>query len=231
MRFSDGLGWEGWADFNPTEVHKQYGLAFKTPKYRDGNLKDMVKVFLELYKPSDESVSEPLDFFFVPQERLLSPRHLAQAQAASSNSGFPAINGGGAVKDFKDLRIKQEMGEHQSWSQARWATFVRDYSFSYFITCGTFIVKLQFQISRIPRGFGSNGYISSSTQPGPALNIQQGSNGFHNNSGVSYNNNMSHHQQQQQQGHGGFVNNMTRMQHPAQSRNIMKEHVNICSHT
>ena len=127
MRFSDGLGWEGWADFNPTEVHKQYGLAFKTPKYRDGNLKDMVKVFLELYKPSDESVSEPLDFFFVPQERLLSPRHLAQAQAASSNSGFPAINGGGAVKDFKDLRIKQEMGEHQSWSQARWATFVRDY--------------------------------------------------------------------------------------------------------
>ena len=122
VRFSDGLGWEGWADFNPAEVHKQYGVAFKTPKYRDGNLKDMVKVFLELYKPSDESVSEPLDFFFVPQERLLSPRQLAQGQAASTNSGFPAMNGGAGVKDFKDLRIKQEMGEHQNWSQARWAT-------------------------------------------------------------------------------------------------------------
>ena len=80
VKFSDGLGWEGWADFNPAEVHKQYGVAFKTPKYRDGNLKDMVKVFLELYKPSDESVSEPLDFFFVPQERILSPRQLAQAR-------------------------------------------------------------------------------------------------------------------------------------------------------
>ena len=119
VRFSDGLGWEGWADFNPAEVHKQYGVAFKTPKYRDGNLKDMVKVFLELYKPSDESVSEPLDFYFVPQERILSPRQLAQAaQGAGVKSGFPAMNGG-AVKDFKDLRIKQEMVE-QSWSQARW---------------------------------------------------------------------------------------------------------------
>ena len=71
------------------------------------------------------------------------------------------------------------------------------------------------------RGYGSNGYVSGSAQPGPALNIQQGSNGYHNNTGVSYNN-MSHHpQQQQQQGHGGFVTNMPRMQHPAQSRNII----------
>ena len=126
VRFSDGLGWEGWADFNPAEVHKQYGVAFKTPKYRDGNLKDMVKVFLELYKPSDESVSEPMDFFFVPQERILSPRQLAQG-ASQVKSGFPAINGGGArngsmeVKDFKDLRIKQEMADQQNWSQTRWA--------------------------------------------------------------------------------------------------------------
>ena len=70
-------------------------------------------------------------------------------------------------------------------------------------------------------GYGNNCYVSSSTQPGRALNIQPGSNGFHNNNGVSYNN--ISHQQQQQQGHGGFVNNMARMQHPAQSRNIMKE--------
>lgn len=183
VRFSDGLGWEGWADFNPAEVHKQYGVAFKTPKYRDGNLKDMVKVFLELYKPSDESVSEPMDFFFVPQERILSPRQLAQG-ASQVKSGFPAINGGGArngsmeVKDFKDLRIKQEMADQQNWSQ-----------------------------TRVSRGY--NGYVSSSAQSGPALNIQQGSNNFHNN----YNNIQ---QQQQQQQHGGFVNNMTRMQHPAQ---------------
>ena len=126
VRFSDGLGWEGWAEFNPAEVHKQYGIAFKTPKYRDGNIKDMVKVFLELYKPSDESVSEPLDFFFVPHERLLPPgqsSHLGRGVPANIKPGFPAMNGGGggggAVKDFKDLRIKQEMAE-QSWSQTRW---------------------------------------------------------------------------------------------------------------
>ena len=70
---------------------------------------------------------------------------------------------------------------------------------------------LTLNIYRVSRGY--NGYVSSSAQPGPALNIQQGSNNFHN----SYNNIQ---QQQQQQQHGGFVNNMTRMQHPAQQSRI-----------
>lgn len=70
------------------------------------------------------------------------------------------------------------------------------------------------------RGYGSNGYVSGSGQPGQALNIQQGSNCYHNNTGVSYNN-MSH--PQQQQGHGGFVTNMPRMQHPAQNYSVMPD--------
>ena len=74
------------------------------------------------------------------------------------------------------------------------------------------------------RGYGSNGYVSGSGQPGQALNIQQGSNCYHNNTGVSYNN-MSH--PQQQQGHGGFVTNIARMQHPAQSRNIIPHYPSL----
>ena len=77
VRFSDGAGWEGWADFLPSDVHKQYGIAMKTPKYRDGNIKEKTKVFLELYKPSDESVSEPQDFFFLPPLSLLGPAQVA----------------------------------------------------------------------------------------------------------------------------------------------------------
>ena len=77
VRFSDGAGWEGWADFLPSDVHKQYGIAMKTPKYRDGNIKEKTKVFLELYKPSDESVSEPQDFFFLPPLSLLGQAQVA----------------------------------------------------------------------------------------------------------------------------------------------------------
>ena len=77
VRFSDGAGWEGWADFLPSDVHKQYGIAMKTPKYRDGNIKEKTKVFLELYKPSDESVSEPQDFFFLPPLSLLGQAPVA----------------------------------------------------------------------------------------------------------------------------------------------------------
>ena len=69
---------------------------------------------------------------------------------------------------------------------------------------------LKLTIYRVSRGY--NGFnVSGSGQAGPALNIQQGSNNFHNN----YNN-----IQQQQQQHGGFVNNMARMQHPAQQSRI-----------
>ena len=69
VRFYDpASSWEAWGDFNASEVHKQYAIAFKTPKYGDGLSKDKTKVFVELVKPSDESTSEPQEFFYFPSE-------------------------------------------------------------------------------------------------------------------------------------------------------------------
>jgi len=34
VRFYDEAGWEAYANFSPSEVHKQYAISFKTPKYR-----------------------------------------------------------------------------------------------------------------------------------------------------------------------------------------------------
>ena len=28
------LVWEGFGDFQPSDVHKQYGICFRTPRYR-----------------------------------------------------------------------------------------------------------------------------------------------------------------------------------------------------
>lgn len=113
VRFSDSHGWEGWGDFNPSDIHKQYGIALKTPKYRDGNIKEKTKVFLELYKPSDETVSEPHDFYFSPFEGT----HINHSTIKSSKQ-YPAYNGGAATpghyKDIKEINIKQETSD-PSW--------------------------------------------------------------------------------------------------------------------
>merc|ERR1712170_149279 len=101
VKFSDNNGWEGWGDFQPSDVHKQYGIALKTPKYRDGNVKEKTKVSLTLFKPSDESESEPQDFYYIPHE----------------STPFPVITSGHNIKQNynnynNDIKIKQEGADH-----------------------------------------------------------------------------------------------------------------------
>ncbi|KAK9883828.1 hypothetical protein WA026_002025 [Henosepilachna vigintioctopunctata] len=63
----DGLVvWEGYADFQPSQVHKQVGIAFKPPRYRNQEVTNTVKVFLHLKRPSDGVTSEPLPFQYLP---------------------------------------------------------------------------------------------------------------------------------------------------------------------
>ena len=60
--------WEEWGDFQASDVHKQYAITIKTPRYYDQNISEKKRVFLELVKPSDDSRSDPQEFFFVPLE-------------------------------------------------------------------------------------------------------------------------------------------------------------------
>ena len=69
VRFSDPVSsWEAWGEFNASEVHKQYAISLKTPQYEDGHLKEKTRVFVELVKPSDDSTSEPQEFFYGPSD-------------------------------------------------------------------------------------------------------------------------------------------------------------------
>ena len=68
VRFYDSYAWEAWGEFNPSEVHKQYAISMKTPRYKDVNIKEKTKVFVELVKPTDESTSEPQDFYYLPTD-------------------------------------------------------------------------------------------------------------------------------------------------------------------
>uniref|UniRef100_A0A3Q2Q1X3 V-rel avian reticuloendotheliosis viral oncogene homolog A n=2 Tax=Fundulus heteroclitus TaxID=8078 RepID=A0A3Q2Q1X3_FUNHE len=60
--------WEGKGTFSQADVHRQVAIVFRTPPYRDTNLSEPVKVKMQLRRPSDREVSEPMDFQFLPAD-------------------------------------------------------------------------------------------------------------------------------------------------------------------
>ncbi|XP_020287946.1 embryonic polarity protein dorsal-like [Pseudomyrmex gracilis] len=60
------LVWEGYGDFQPTHVHKQTAIAFRTPGYRTQQVEQPVQVHIQLRRPSDGITSEPLPFQMLP---------------------------------------------------------------------------------------------------------------------------------------------------------------------
>lgn len=47
------------------DVHHQYAIVFKTPPYRDVDIKSPVKVYIQLERPSDSARSEPKEFTYI----------------------------------------------------------------------------------------------------------------------------------------------------------------------
>ncbi|KAM4611935.1 transcription factor p65 isoform 2-T2 [Polymixia lowei] len=60
--------WEGKGSFSQADVHRQVAIVFRTPPYRDTNLTEPVRVKMQLRRPSDREVSEPMDFQFLPSD-------------------------------------------------------------------------------------------------------------------------------------------------------------------
>jgi len=122
VRFYDpSNNWEGWGEFNASEVHKQYAISLKTPKYGDGLITEKRKVFVELVKPSDDSTSEPQEFFYCPTESGVTPVVSQPMSKDSEKTPFKNLyNGGNCVTEVKKekLRIKQENIE-TGWSSAK----------------------------------------------------------------------------------------------------------------
>ncbi|XP_014210238.2 dorsal-related immunity factor Dif-like [Copidosoma floridanum] len=62
----DHILWEALGDFQPTQVHKQVAISFRTPSYRTQQVDQPVQVFIQLRRPSDNATSEPLPFQLLP---------------------------------------------------------------------------------------------------------------------------------------------------------------------
>ncbi|XP_076849200.1 transcription factor p65 [Brachyhypopomus gauderio] len=70
--------WEGKGSFSQADVHRQVAIVFRTPAYCDPNLTEPVRVRMQLRRPSDREVSEPVDFQYLPcdpdEYRLMEKR-------------------------------------------------------------------------------------------------------------------------------------------------------------
>ncbi|MCJ8749030.1 hypothetical protein PDJAM_G00171490 [Pangasius djambal] len=70
--------WESKGSFSQADVHRQVAIVFRTPPYCDTNLTEPVRVKMQLRRPSDREVSEPMDFQYLPADpdeyRLMEKR-------------------------------------------------------------------------------------------------------------------------------------------------------------
>jgi hypothetical protein len=80
-------------EFTSSGVHKQFGISFKTPKYPNQSIREDVQVQMYLYKPSDKSTSEPVDFWYmssVAKEENRSPRAGNRRARHDNNQNEPS---------------------------------------------------------------------------------------------------------------------------------------------
>ncbi|XP_075401509.1 transcription factor p65 isoform X1 [Tenrec ecaudatus] len=61
-----GPGWEARGAFSQADVHRQVAIVFRTPPYADPSLQAPVRVSMQLRRPSDRELSEPMEFQYLP---------------------------------------------------------------------------------------------------------------------------------------------------------------------
>ncbi|XP_061108272.1 nuclear factor NF-kappa-B p105 subunit-like [Conger conger] len=94
-----GLTWEAFGDFSPTDVHRQFAIVFKTPKYQDLQLQKPTSVFVQLKRKSDNETSEPKPFTYHPQviDKEEVQRKRQKTLPNFQDIGLPTTGGGGGM--------------------------------------------------------------------------------------------------------------------------------------
>ncbi|XP_055499065.1 nuclear factor NF-kappa-B p105 subunit-like [Leucoraja erinacea] len=61
--------WDAFGKFNAADVHRQFAIVFKTPKYFDMHITKPISVFVQLRRRSDGETSEPKPFIYYPHKQ------------------------------------------------------------------------------------------------------------------------------------------------------------------
>lgn len=69
VRFFSADGWEAKGSFSQADVHRQVAIVFKTPAYYNPSITESVTVQMQLRRPSDQEVSEAIDYRYLPDDK------------------------------------------------------------------------------------------------------------------------------------------------------------------
>ncbi|XP_062256948.1 proto-oncogene c-Rel [Platichthys flesus] len=69
VRFFSPDGWEAKGSFSQADVHRQVAIVFKSPSYYDTSITESVTVHMQLRRPSDQEVSESMEFRYLPDDK------------------------------------------------------------------------------------------------------------------------------------------------------------------
>ncbi|XP_076830686.1 proto-oncogene c-Rel [Brachyhypopomus gauderio] len=61
--------WEARGSFSQADVHRQVAIVFRTPAYCDTSITSPVSVHMQLRRPTDQEVSEPMEFRYLPDDK------------------------------------------------------------------------------------------------------------------------------------------------------------------
>lgn len=78
--------WEDWGRFSEADVHHQYAIALKTPPYRTSDIDKSVRVYIQLYRPGDNSHSEPVEFRYKPSTNFVNNTRKRPRVSSNYNS-------------------------------------------------------------------------------------------------------------------------------------------------
>ncbi|XP_030763619.1 embryonic polarity protein dorsal-like [Sitophilus oryzae] len=87
---NDRVVWSAKPDIRPTQVYKQVVIWFKSPPYKTTDVEEPVRVFLQLYRPSDRATSEPVPFELHPHNSVSGlKRKRSRFDQTDSFNGLP----------------------------------------------------------------------------------------------------------------------------------------------
>ncbi|XP_028917328.1 transcription factor p65 isoform X2 [Ornithorhynchus anatinus] len=83
-----GQGWEARGSFSQADVHRQVAIVFRTPPYAEPALQAPVRVLMQLRRPSDRELSEPMEFQYLPDP---DDRHRIEEKRKRTYDAFKSI--------------------------------------------------------------------------------------------------------------------------------------------
>lgn len=85
MDDDDNEIWSDTGRFTELDVHHQYAIAFRTPPYKLPDIEKPVKVYIELFRPSDQARSESKDFTYTPCDITIGKKRARYSTFSSSS--------------------------------------------------------------------------------------------------------------------------------------------------